>query len=76
MLSKTVKGYRIICAEWKPLEACYVILAERQVAPNQWEYVTAKMLHLDQTEWWYGQYFHGGRSALMEACKSFNERTV
>lgn len=76
MLSKTVNGFQIICAEWKALDACYVILGKREKAPLQWEYVTAKMLTLDDREWFYGDYFNGGKDALMAACKSFNERTA
>lgn len=76
MLSKTVNGFRIICAEWKALDGCYVILGERPNVDGTHEYVTAKMRSLDDSEWFYGDYFNGTREALMSACRSFNERTA
>ena len=57
MLPKVINGYTVIASEWKALEGVYVILASRQTGPLVWEYVTAKVRSMDDSEWFWGNYF-------------------
>lgn len=75
MLNRVINGFTIIAHEFKPLDACYVILGQRRTSAGSYEYVTAKVRNIDtDTEWFYGNYFQGNAEALGDALVDMLQR--
>lgn len=56
MLNKVMNGYTIIAAEHDPKMGDTVILGMRYTGPGKWDYVTARVTSIDDTEWYWGNY--------------------